>query len=750
MSANHGVRPARRVRLTLWLAVRGIYPVRADAVLRVVVGSVMVALLLTCAALAPTALNVANRLATAVPQASPADSGDQGLRFASIEDHYEDHAVTGMRVALVGVESATYEGISMPRPGELIVSPEAATLLGSSPELAARYPGTIVGEVPDTYLPGPHTVAIWQGVNEAALSATDGWLIENPHRNPDLRTSIPSELQLGYIVVVLGFVLPLLALTSMLSALGGRRRQERAAALHLLGIPRTYLRLGGLIEDLVLACTSVLAGVGLFWLIGPRVSASLPFGSGIWPQDIALNVPLAVGLGLLTVLVGAAITWRTYGDLGLTDNKTVPRQRRRLTLLASATFALGVLALAASQVPQAPGRIASPLVLIAMPACGLGLVGLLPGVVVRVSRTMLPGSGPAVWASRVIQANPERSSRTASGMSLLLVVSGLMMLFFPLMAPLNAVSQQNQGEVAGFETLVASGEDTKQARKAWRRISRDQGKALELAAYASPQHSGWVYLVDCQQLETVTGIEKERCTRGLVARSSGAAFEAGTDFRWGKGNRHLVLPDTMVESERALKLVEDINPGGGVVLPRLTDAPRPEASRMYYFVAPDAGRTEAVRTQMTQGLARSALTVGEAYAISTYTTTQFTRLLWLAIGLAMVIASLSTVVSVYDRVRATRPERRLLAIAGARPSFAARSIQLQTMVPLLVAVPAAVVVSLAVSVAFVRLFAASGGHAEVPFIGIVGVAALAMVAPLVAGSLILRAESRSELLKNPE
>lgn len=739
------------ISLTVWLAAKSLMKFRPEAQIRMVVGAVTIGLALAYSALAATALNVAARDATATPQGAPLGARDTGVRFEVIDDYYKGEAVSGLRVVSVGEQRARYEGIAMPANGQLLVSPAARSLLESESEFAARYQGKVVGAVPKKYLLGPRAVVVWQGTTARKLSPESGWLVENPNRNSDLRSQLPQAVQLGYIVVILGFIVPLLALSAILASLGSRMRSERASALQLLGVRPTQLRWSVVIEDVLLSTASIALGCATFFLLGPRVCPALPFGEGIWSEDLQVDPALATPLMGAIVFLGAVTAWRSVRPVEEWRRSSRARRRRPVALVVSyLTLAIGLVALAASQLSATPPHVASMLLLASMPATAIGLAGALPHILARVASPLSNGSASMMWAARSLQNSPERAARTSTGIIMLLTVAGLMMLFFPLISDLNATTERRLMTRVGPDAIVATGPDTSESRQQWSEIRTTASSGLALRWFQPPGRASAVFLVDCDELASTTGIPVDNCRRGLVSDESDVDIAPKDRVALGSGRATITIPESAAYDSRVSDLTDHFSNAGAVIVPETKIVGPAKAVAVVYVVRARRGLLEPLRTEMSQKLVPSALTIDEQYKISTYTTRQFTLLLWFAVALTLVIASMSTIVSSFDMVRSTRAARRLLAIAGARGALAARALQLQTMIPLLIAVPTATGLSLATSAGFVRLFEAEGGNAQVPVLSLVLLAAVSLLMPAISGAVILRTESTSRLLQNPE
>lgn len=744
---------SRGMSLTVWLAIKSLLRFRPESQIRLAVGAATIGLALAFSALSSTALNVAERDATATPQGAPVGARDAGVRFEVIRDYYEGEPVSGVRVAPIGEEGARYEGIAMPSAGQMLVSPAARSLLSGESDFAARYPGKVVGEVPKDYLLGPRAVVVWEGAAAGDLSPESGWLVENPNRNADLRSQVPQAVQLGYVVVVLGFILPLLALSAILASLGSRMRSERASALQLLGVRPTQLRSSVVVEDVMLSAASIAIGSAAFFWIGPLVCPVLPFGEGIWSEDLEVDAALATPLIVVIVLLGAVTAWRSVRPVEEWRRSPRPRRRRRRTLARTGWYLIlsaGLMALASSQLQATPPHVASILLLASMPATAVGFAGILPNIVMRIAGPLSKGSASMMWAARSLQSSPERAARTSTGVIMLLTVAGLMMLFFPLISDLNATTERRLMTRVGSDAIVATGPDSPRSERRWSEIRAKASSGAALRWFQPPGRASAVFFADCGELANTTGIPVEKCRRGLLSDASDVDIGARDKVAVEARGATVTIPATVTYDSRVADLTEHFSNAGAIVLPETDEAQRSRGVAVVYFVRASPGQLEPLRTQMTAELVPSALTVNEQYEISTYTTRQFTRLLWFAIALTMMIASMSTIVASFDMVRSTRAPRRLLAIAGARGTLASRALQLQVMIPLLIAVPAATVLSLTTSAAFVRLYEAEGGNAQVPTLTLVFLAALSLSMPAASGALILKTESRARLLQNPE
>ena len=739
----------RSLRLAGWLAWRRARSAPGELVLRAVIGIVIGLLLLSASALAPTSLNVAGRQANAGPIGVPLTAQQEGVRFDVVRGYFEERDVRVLRVAHVGVEAGSrYAGLSLPGEGEMLVSPAAQQLIAESGVFAGRYGGRIVGQVPLSHVPGPQSLTLWVGVPESEVDPDSGWLVDG--RGYDgLRSQVPDTVAAGFVVVIVGLVMPLLALSVIVASVGSRRREERASALKLIGFSRRDVALSGVIEDVAIVTVSLGLGVAAFWLIVPRLSAQLPFDGGVWPVDVAVHVGGAVLLGVAVVVMSAALTWirlgRATGARGDARARSVP------TGLGWAMLVIATALLVGSQLPGVPALISSPLILAAMPLGMMAIISLLPWLITQLSAVLVRGGVAANWAGRVIQNDAVRVSRSSMGIVMLLVSGSVMLVFFPLMSTLNSASESVLGEQVGMNTLIGQGQDSETAQTQWDQVRKDYDSSVLIQWHQSQTGELInVFVVDdCARLATVAGIPEAKCESGLLAGEAGARIQGGDSIRLSEDTQPFQVPASAVPDSAATALLWNYSEDGGLLVSR-EQLPDLNPPRNLYMVSTGQGEMERARTRLEQSLGAPALTPLEMYQISTYSTRQFTILLWGVLGLMLAVASLSTFLTALDRVTTTRPERRLLAISGADPALWRSALQMQAMTPVLVGVTSATALGLIVSSGFVRLYNTEGGLAYVPTGGMLTLAGITVVISYAAVVISARLEPRHVLHETPE
>ena len=238
-------------------------------------------------------------------------------------DIFNGQTISRFDVAAAGTSSPVPPGIPRdPGPGQYYASPALAALLRSTPanQLAGRYPGHLAGPIGDAALPSPDSLVIITGrtpaqlahipdsVQVTSISTTlGGWPVPRTEANPKGLTYAPldpgggaSAIDLILSVVALAILAPVLIFIATATRLSAARREERFAAMRLVGATRRQVSLLAATESTVAGILGVAAGFGIFFLLRIPV-AGIPFiGQPFFPAELTLSLRdiLAVAIGV--------------------------------------------------------------------------------------------------------------------------------------------------------------------------------------------------------------------------------------------------------------------------------------------------------------------------------------------------------------------------------------------------------------------------------------------------------------------
>jgi FtsX-like permease family protein len=242
-------------------------------------------------------------------------------------------------VAATGADSPIPAGIpKTPGPGEYYASPALRRLLAATPhdQLAARYPGRDAGPIGDAALTAPDSLLIIVGGTPDRVSRLPQ--AKQLTSTGDNIPAIPATVvDLIMSVIVAGLLFPVLIFIGTATRLSAARREQRFAAMRLIGATPRQISVLAAIEAAAAALAGTALGFVLFLAFrGPL--AAVPFtGDRFFPHDLSLSLPniLAVALGVPAgAALAAAVSLRRVrvSPLGVSRRAT-PRAPRWYRLL---------------------------------------------------------------------------------------------------------------------------------------------------------------------------------------------------------------------------------------------------------------------------------------------------------------------------------------------------------------------------------------------------------------------------------
>ncbi len=237
------------------------------------------------------------RRAAASGSATTANSRDP-LWGLITTDLFDGQAIFRADVAATGPTSPAPPGIPRdPGPGQYYVSPALAALLRSAPadELADRYPAHRAGLIGEAGLPSPDSLVIVVGRSVAQMSHLPGaakWTSFNTippsgcgtHATCEIKGGLtPKGIDLVLSVVALALLLPVLIFIGTATRLSAARREQRFAAMRLVGATPRQVSVIATVESVVAAAAGAAIGFGLFFLLRIPL-ATIPFtGQSFYP-----------------------------------------------------------------------------------------------------------------------------------------------------------------------------------------------------------------------------------------------------------------------------------------------------------------------------------------------------------------------------------------------------------------------------------------------------------------------------------
>lgn len=288
-------------------------------------------------------------LAERTKAASVIDDPASSLLGRSLDSTLDDDLLT--RVVLAGV-GAPPPGISaIPADGQAFVSASLASRIANDPSVAARFPQQIVGTITPEGLTEPDQLLAYIGVPSSSLSDP-----ATPIAFGSTTASVGGAKQVLAIIVAgcLFLLLPVLGFIATAARLSARARDQRLAALRLIGLSKRQVRLVSAVEPGTGGLVGGALGVGLWTRLQPSLGRH-GIGDFGWfatdaPMTLVRAVAIVVGLSTLAVAVSTFAANRAI-DEPLAERRAASGNTRiawRCVVLAVGVAALVVAAQRAS------------------------------------------------------------------------------------------------------------------------------------------------------------------------------------------------------------------------------------------------------------------------------------------------------------------------------------------------------------------------------------------------------------------
>lgn len=354
---------------------------------------------------------------------------DGSLLWNASQDEYAGRTVQRLDLAVLAPGGPIVPGLSaMPAAGQYYASPALAALLRTVPtdQLADRYPGTLAGTIGPAGLQSPDDLAIVIGHQPADLQNRQHTIRVAAIQTAPRGLSTSQFYQFGFALGAVALLVPMLVLIGNATRMAAARREERYAAMRLVGAEHSQINIVASVEAVVGAVLGAVAGIGVYAALRPLLGGIPLLGYRFFDATIT---PAAAGYAAALVAVPAAaalaclVSLRRVqiSPLGVTRHVTPPPPRvwRVLPLLVGlATFTIPVLA-APTTARGTPGLAVLALVLV---MAGLMIAG--PWLTMVTARLLARWTlgGSSLLAARRLADNPRASFRAVSGLMLAVMV----------------------------------------------------------------------------------------------------------------------------------------------------------------------------------------------------------------------------------------------------------------------------------------------------------------------------------------
>lgn len=605
---------------------------------------------------------------------------------------FEGRSITRVDAAATGPLSPVPPGIPrLPGPGQYYASPAMAALIRATPadELGDRYPGRLVGTIGRAALPGPDSLVILVGERPDQLAhlpeatRVAGIATRAPNRcSADCDEGADAnDIDLILSVTAAALLFPVLIFIGTATRFAAARREQRFAAMRLVGATPRQVSTVSSVESTVAAVAGTAVGFGVFYLFRPLLTAVSLTGARFYASDLTLTPVdiLLVALGIpLAAAVAARLALRRVriSPLGVSRRVTPkpPRVYRMIPLVAG----IAELAYFVGRRPDTTaGQTRAYLTGIFLMMAGLVIAG--PWLTMIGSRVMARRAGrPATLiAGRRLADDPKSGFRAISGLVLALFVTS---------AAIGTITTEiaergvPRGTAASRDTLVGE-------RVPGVPLASVPVPDTVLAGLRSVRGVRSVTLIHTNPLGTTLALGGPQATvGGLVSCAQLAETPAFGRCPAGAAAA-TVPPDYVFDTSRVPPRYVAGWPAAALSAAQLQRLP---VQTIVVATDGSAASIERARTALAVALPGQAwpptATVSEVHANSTSAQllSGYERLADIVIVISLCIAGCGLAVSVVTGLNDRKRPFSLLRLAGVRLGTLRRVVALESAVPLLV------------------------------------------------------------------
>jgi hypothetical protein len=355
------------------------------------------------------------------------------------ESVYRGKSIEQVRVSATGPDAPAVPGVpELPAPGEFYASPALASLLRTVPadQLGDRFPGRLAGGIGQDGLSSPNQLAAIGGATPEQLLEQDGTVAVARIA----AAGVSSGTRQVLLIAALAILFPLLILVNTATRLAAARREERYAAMRLVGATPRQINTVASVDAAAGAFLGALLGSLVFVAVRPALASSSFAAARFFPADLTpvwWGYAGAIAAVPCVAMVSSLLSLRRVriSPLGVTrkaSTKKRPRAWRLAPLAAGAAIVPG----AAAQVSKSLRETGAsdPLMLFA------GLLLIMVGVVLSgpwltlmvaklVARTTRAPS--SLLATRRLADNPKQAFRTVSSLVLAVFIGSFVAAMVP-------------------------------------------------------------------------------------------------------------------------------------------------------------------------------------------------------------------------------------------------------------------------------------------------------------------------------
>lgn len=597
--------------------------------------------------------------------------------------------------AKTGTQSPDLAGLELPDPGEYYVSPALEAVLQANPEanLGSRYGETQIGVLPQDLVPYRDQLWVVRGVTpevlalegDALASQTVYTLEPNPVSGTD--QAILSVVEMVIYLGVFILLLPVLFLVSISTRLGSVQREQRYAALRLVGVTNGQVVRIIAFESLI----STVLGIGIGYLgyvvLYPALTDLALTDMRFWPSDIQVLPWQHVAIIAGTLLLSLVSNWwgmrHVYtSPLGVSRRQKMekrPRAWRLLPLIAGCALVVAVI-LTPSNVIDVANK--TFMIILAVVLIMVGLVLATPWLTYRIAGLVakVTKRPTTLLATRYIKQHARAIARSVSGVILALFAGSFYLIAISGVPALEAASLQDSPDaLLKNNTALIKFVEANTVES----LNEALAQADFVTNYTTISYIDGMYVGQCEVLaQYYQGLE---CGGDHQFALIGTLIE-NPNVPANQNLRFISYADTEAVARDLVYAAYAAQQGTD---PQTASANNSETR---FLVVIPSGQIDALRTLVSQTTGGGAQGISTAYVLSSevahapvinQTIDQLASLAYLGIVVTMVVATISIVVSTLSGLYERRHSMFTLHLSGMQTDELKREVLAESLLPLL-------------------------------------------------------------------
>ena len=355
------------------------------------------------------------------------------------ENIYQGQFIEQLILAALGPNAPLLPGITrLPAAGQYYASPALEALLKTVPknELGDRFQGTQIGTIGEAALSFPTELAIYDGYSPNQLVRLAGTIeVTNIATAEQLQgtTNIYKE---AFGIAAKAILFPLLILINTATKLSATRREDRYAAMRLVGATPHQINIIASVDAITSSLLGTLLGSVIFLTIRPAITDISFSGVKFFPNYVTppvwgyiiliLAVPIIAAIASLISLRRIQIS-----PLGVSRKVTRPKPRAwcLIPLIAGIIlfpYAANHINNGAAKGNPAPLFIGFLLIMVGIVLSGSWMIMQITKLLARFARR-----APSLLAARRLSDNPKGAFRSISGLVLAVFVGSVVAVLVP-------------------------------------------------------------------------------------------------------------------------------------------------------------------------------------------------------------------------------------------------------------------------------------------------------------------------------